>query len=203
MQEYNFNYIDNPFTEEKIDGKVYLMARPNDKHLLIQDNLLTIFNNYFTGKKKKCRAISEQQIYVNENNYVQPDLLIYCKNNNEKKNKTVPLIVIEVLSDSTWKKDMTAKMRKYAELGIEEYWTIDPRSQRISIYKLEKGRYRPEPVEVYNYPLNLADDEFSIVPEIREKEQQEVVKEFAPSFFPDLTIALEDIFDFEALDFVR
>jgi len=199
----NINYIDNPFAEEKIDGKIYLMARPKDKHLFIQDNLLTIFNNHFADKKKKCRAVSEMQLYTDKENYVQPDLLVYCKDNNEKKNRAVPLIVVEVLSDSTWKKDMTAKMRKYAELGIEEYWVIDPRNQRLSIYKLDGGKYGSEPGELYNYPLNLADDEFSIVPEIREKEQQEIIKEFSPWFFPDLVISLEDIFDFDALDFVR
>jgi len=203
MQEaYNINYLDNPFTEEKIDGKIYLMARPNGRHTMIQGNLFEIFNNYFAQKKKKCKAIFEWQLYIDKDNYVQPDLLIYCKSNNEKKNKAVPLIVIEVLSDSTWKKDVTDKMRKYAELGIEEYWIIDPRNQRVSIYKLNDNKYA-EPSEVYGYPFNLDDDDFSPVPEVREKEEQEVIKEFAPPFFPDLTIMLEDVFDFEALDFMQ
>jgi Uma2 family endonuclease len=164
---------------------------------VIQKNLLNIFSNYFSQKKKKCAIFFERQLYIDANNYVQPDLLIYCKDNNDKKNKSIPLIVIEVLSDSTWRKDMTVKMRKYAELGIDEYWIIDPDSQKLSIYKLSSGKY--EVSEAYNHPF---EDGFSMVPELREKEEREIIKEFSPSFFPELMILLADIFDFEALDFV-
>jgi len=195
---YNLNYIDNPFIEERIDGKIYLMARPNNRHATIQENLFEILNRYFASKDKRCRAMFERQLYMNKDNYVQPDLLIYCKDNNEKKNKSVPLIVIEVLSDSTWQKDMTTKMRKYAELGIEEYWIIDPKSQKLSIYGLDGGRY--EVSEAYNQPF---EDDFSHVPEVRAREEQAVAKEFSPSFFPDFVIKLADVFDFETLEFLE
>jgi Uma2 family endonuclease len=200
MQDYSVddvNYIDDPFIEEMIDGKIYLMARPGNKHMLIQSYLNRIFNNYFERKKKKCKAVYEMQLYINDRNYFQPDLMIYCKNNNEKKNKKIPLIVIEVLSDSTWKIDITAKMKKYAELEIEEYWIIDPRNQRLNIYKLDGERY--DLYESYYHPFA---DGFSVVPKIREKEESEIIREFSPAFFPDMTILLADVFNFDDLDII-
>jgi Uma2 family endonuclease len=200
MRDYDIDYIDDPFVEEMIDGKIYLMASPSDEHLMIQDKLLRIFNNYFEQHQKKCMAIFEKQLFINDKNYFQPDLMIYCKNNNEKKNKRIPLIVIEVLSDSTWKKDVTAKMNKYAEMGIEEYWVIDPRNRRITIYKLKKlNDNQYDLYESYYIPF---EDELSPVPIIREKEESEIVREFSPVFFPAITISLEYVFNFEALDFI-
>jgi len=197
MQDYGYNYIDDPVVLEMIDGKVYMMSRPNDRHLIIQRNLSEIFRNHFKQNKKKCTAISEMQLYLDDRNYVQPDLMVYCKTNNEKKNRKVPVIVVEILSDSTWKKDMTVKMKKYAELEIEEYWIIDPPSQRLSIYRLEGGQY-----ELHDTYYNPSEDSFSAVPEIREKQRSELVREFAPPLFPEMTVSLEEVFSLEDLDII-
>jgi len=39
IKQIDYNYIDNLFTKEVIDGKVYLMATPSDEHRLVQKNL--------------------------------------------------------------------------------------------------------------------------------------------------------------------
>jgi len=197
VQDYGYNYIDDPIVLEMIDGKVYMMSRPNDRHLMLEGNIYNIFTNYFRKNKKKCVVIIERQLYLDDSTYVQPDLMVYCKNNNEKKNRKVPVIVVEILSDSTWKKDMTVKMKKYAELEIEEYWIIDPRSKRLSIYKLEGGKY-----ELHDTYYNPSEDSFSVVPEIREKQQSELVREFSPPLFSDMTVSLEEVFSLEDLDII-
>ena len=46
MQEYDVNYLDDPFVEEMIDGKIYLMARPDSRHLIIQRNLSEIVKEF-------------------------------------------------------------------------------------------------------------------------------------------------------------
>jgi len=196
MQDYAID--DNVFSDKRrkeiIDGRIYLMASPSEKHVSIQYNLCSIFNEYFRKGKNKCLAILAKDLYISRTNWLIPDLLIYCKDNNEKKNKKVPLIVVEILSESTWKRDVTVKMKKYAELEIEEYWIIDPDTQRLTIYKLEDGKY--EQSELYNLPLPVEED----VPIKPDDEEVEIIKNFSPAFFPELTVSLEDIFNFENLD---
>ena len=41
------------------------------------------------------------------------------------------MLVIEVLSPSTWRKDTYVKAPVYATLGIHQYWTVDPRRGAI------------------------------------------------------------------------
>ena len=49
----------------------------------------------------------------------------------------VPDFVVEVLSPSTRKKDMTKKLGKYTDAGVREYWLIDPQKGQVIVYDLE------------------------------------------------------------------
>lgn len=56
---------------------------------------------------------------------------------------TVPAFAMEVLSQSTSKRDLNAKPPLYAALGISEYWLFDPFTGRLDGYRLAAGAYRP------------------------------------------------------------
>ena len=59
----------------------------------------------------------------------------------------VPDLVIEMLSDSTSKKDTGSKPHTYAHLGVREYWLFDPKGFELSTpllgHRLHAGLYRP------------------------------------------------------------
>ena len=65
----------------------------------------------------------------------------------------VPELVVEILSPSTATRDLTEKWRLYADLGIAEYWTIDPGGDPepdtpavLRIHRLQpNGRYAQDP----------------------------------------------------------
>lgn len=42
--------------------------------------------------------------------------------------------VLEIISGSTRKKDMTVKLTKYMEAGVKEYWVIDPEKRLLIVY---------------------------------------------------------------------
>jgi Uma2 family endonuclease len=60
---------------------------------------------------------------------------------------TVPLLIIEILSDSTKTKDQTTKKQKYLQLGVPYYWIITKGEnaqegmQGSIFYKLEEDQY--------------------------------------------------------------
>ena len=187
---YNI-YDDWFYKEEKIDGKIYRMARPSDKHESIQSSLIFLFSDYFRGNKKNCRAKYEAQLDIDSgDNYVVPDVMVFCY----EQSKDVPLIVIEVLSKSTLKRDLGVKMEKYAKLGIKEYWVIDCDKYAIDVYLLN-GNKKYEKYDTYVY---YTDNDFSEIPKIREKEKAEVeiIEEFSPVSIPEMKIRLEDVFYF-------
>ncbi|NEP11668.1 MAG: Uma2 family endonuclease [Symploca sp. SIO1A3] len=56
-------------------------------------------------------------------------------------NKPPPLLVVEVVSESTQSADYRAKYSEYSVLEIPEYWIVDPLESKITICQLNEGRY--------------------------------------------------------------
>ena len=48
-----------------------------------------------------------------------------------------PDFVLEVLSDSTRKKDLGVKMSKYLNAGVREIWYIDIKSEKLITYFID------------------------------------------------------------------
>ena len=55
-----------------------------------------------------------------------------------------PLLIAEVVSPGTanQQRDYERKRQQYQELGVAEYWLVDPQQQRVSVLTLEAGSYR-------------------------------------------------------------
>ena len=58
-------------------------------------------------------------------------------------NETPPLLVVEVVSESTKTVDYRAKRSEYSVLDIPEYWIVDPLLDRVTIFTLNEGWYEP------------------------------------------------------------
>lgn len=56
--------------------------------------------------------------------------------------REAPLLVVEVLSPSTRRRDHGEKQQIYAELGVPHYWLVDPMSHAAIVLRLDGGRYR-------------------------------------------------------------
>ncbi len=126
---------------EYIDGEIYLLSSPKSTHQEILGELHGIFYNWFKGKK--CRPMmAPYDITLKRNeeniNIVQPDLMVICDLNENKNEKDyymgVPSLMVEILSQSTRRKDMIKKMDLYMSTGVQEYWIVDPFSKEVHVY---------------------------------------------------------------------
>ena len=186
MNERIENFINRNIKKEKIDGKIYLMATPCIEHREVQYNISNAFNNYFKQNKKRCRAIFDHELYIDDDNAFEPDIKVLCR---ENKNDDIPVIVIEVLSKSTRQRDLGVKMEKYAQLGVKEYWIVTWEASSIDIYLLGENK---------QYKLHKSYVHYTSESELKrldEDELKQIVKEFSPTLFPELIIKLEDVFD--------
>ena len=124
---------------EYIDGEVYLLASPSFDHQNIIVEVINAMYNYFKGKK--CRPLTAPFDVTltadGEKNVVQPDIIVICdtENINEKGRYTgIPTLLVEVLSETTQKKDMLKKLNLYLYGGIKEYWIINPLRKEVYFY---------------------------------------------------------------------
>lgn len=54
-----------------------------------------------------------------------------------------PTLVVEILSDSTAKRDRTEKKDVYARNRVDEYWLVDTDQGEITVFVLQGERYTP------------------------------------------------------------
>lgn len=53
----------------------------------------------------------------------------------------IPRFLVETLSPSTANRDKKVKKEKYASIGVDELWLVDPRGKSVEIYYLENNTY--------------------------------------------------------------
>lgn len=124
---------------ELIDGVIYEMLAPTFIHQRFAFHFAYLVQTYIEKKKGKCiPMVSPVDVKLDCDNrtMVQPDVLILCDRSKIRKwgIEGAPDFVLEVLSESTRKKDLTIKMKKYINAGVKEYWILDPREKRLYTY---------------------------------------------------------------------
>ncbi|PLR75752.1 Uma2 family endonuclease [Bacillus sp. V3-13] len=144
--------LDDNVRYEVIDGRVYNMSpAPTTKHQAVQRELLTEFNIYLRGKQCSVFGSPIDVCFADEDNdikkikeWVEPDLVVVCDKNKiqEKRIVGVPDLIIEILSNSTAKKDKIIKFNRYQRAGVKEYWIVDPSNENIDVYLLENGTFK-------------------------------------------------------------
>ncbi len=126
--------------KELIDGKFYDMATPSLSHQTVLREIGNSLINSLVTKKGKCQVFFAPlavQLDRDDKTMVEPDIMVVCDRDKYFGRKFIfgaPDFIIEILSDSTRKKDMTIKLSKYEKAGVREYWIIDPEKRVILSY---------------------------------------------------------------------
>lgn len=142
--EYLKNELTSEIKHEYIDGIVYAMAGASDNHNRISGN---IFSELKSGLKKQgspCVAYIADMRLKQSSKYYYPDVMVVCSvDNKDKYNKTAPVILVEVLSASTRRKDLTTKRFYYQNIpSLKEYVLIEQDKAEIQVCR-RKDHWQP------------------------------------------------------------
>ncbi len=126
---------------EFINGEVIHHSPAKHKHTLVVGN----FNYILTRHVRKNRAgviTGEKALIKLRRNDFEPDICFFRKEVSDSLRPDtmfypVPDFVVEVLSDSTEKRDRGIKFIDYALNGVKEYWLVNYKKQFIEQYLLE------------------------------------------------------------------
>ena len=146
---------------ELIRGKIFKMSpAPNMKHQRVSGGIFGQIYPFLKGNKCVVFAApfdvrlplpKKLQTKKKIDTVVQPDICVICdikKLDNQGCNGA-PDWVIEILSKSTSKKDLTDKYDIYQESGVKEYWVVRPDEESVTTYILDEagiyqiGRQKP------------------------------------------------------------
>ena len=124
---------------ELIDGVIYDMAPPLSVHQLLSAKIHGYLARYIEKKGGSCIPFFAPigvQLDKDDKTIVEPDILIVCDRNQITRRGIygAPDFVIEILSESTKKKDSYLKLMKYQNAGVREYWLVDPEKKKVIVY---------------------------------------------------------------------
>jgi Uma2 family endonuclease len=124
VEDYLQSELISEIKHEYIDGYVYAMAGTSINHNRIASNLARELGQHL--KNLPCDVfISDFKVYVNRSKFFYPDVVVICNHDNDYYTEK-PLLIVEVLSTSTRRKDRTLKRLAYQSLpSLQEYVLIE------------------------------------------------------------------------------
>jgi Uma2 family endonuclease len=131
---------------EIIGGELYVTPTPTAWHQRVSRRLQRQLEDYFHARGLGEVFDAPVTLLLTNNDIVEPDLLVIAdagQINQRGVIEGVPLLVVEVASPSTARRDRTVKSRRFADLGIVHYWIVDPQDRRVECYALVDGAYEP------------------------------------------------------------
>lgn len=133
------------------DGQIFAMSGGTPNHAFIGSSTVSALRNALKAKGSKCKVSgSELKIHIEKyNSFVYPDAMVICGELEMHGNDSIknPLLIIEVLSDSTEAYDRGKKFRKYISLSsLVEYVLIDQKQPLVHAYsrKVEENTGRKD-----------------------------------------------------------
>ena len=133
---------------EFIAGEIVMHSPAKAKHLIATRNLLGLLDA-FVKKHALGLVLSEKALVALTRNDYEPDVVFFdvaksSRFGDDQMEFPAPDFVVEILSESTERRDRGVKFADYAEHQIREYWIIDCDQQSVEQYLLpnQASEYR-------------------------------------------------------------
>jgi Uma2 family endonuclease len=128
-----------------VNSELYMTPAPNTQH---QRAIRLIYDLSTKNLAKGEFFFSPIDVFLDEKNVFQPDLLLINEENkgkiSERGIEGAPDLIVEVLSPSNAYLDRNIKKDIYFEKGVKEYWIVDLANQTLEIYTLkQKDKRKP------------------------------------------------------------
>jgi Uma2 family endonuclease len=130
---------------ELLDGELVVNPTPVPTHQRISRRLQRQLEDYFHGCSLTEVFNAPLSVILTPHDVFQPDLFVVADPSHVSKRgvEMPPLLVVEILSPSTRRRDRGVKFRRYAELGVQHCWIVDPDRKRLECFRSTDGEFRP------------------------------------------------------------
>ncbi|WP_457601125.1 Uma2 family endonuclease [Hydrogenivirga sp.] len=125
---------------ELIEGVPVALASPKYIHQRIVTRLASIVEPQLE-ECKDCNLVVELDYIVSRDTVFRPDISIVCEEVEDYIRKA-PLMIIEVVSESTAERDEGVKKEFYEQEGVEYYMLVYPEEKLAKVYRNSERGYR-------------------------------------------------------------
>lgn len=143
-QEF-YDLIHEDIKAEFINGEIIMHSPVMKRHWVASMNLSSLMFQYVKVHDLGLVGVEKVMLNFTRNDY-EPDI-VYFRKEIAKEFKEdqllfpAPDLVVEILSESTKKRDRGIKFVDYAAHGVYEYWIVDTSKKYIEQYVLRNGEF--------------------------------------------------------------
>ena len=134
------------FRYEVLEGILVKDPSPNLMHQRISRELELLLVLYFRKVDPKGEIFDAPlDVTFQDITVVQPDILYVAGNQlgimKENRIDGAPTLTVEIMSDSSLRKDRVTKLQIYQKAGVQHYWLVSPRDNTFECFALKEGTY--------------------------------------------------------------
>ncbi|HWP96489.1 MAG TPA: Uma2 family endonuclease [Syntrophomonadaceae bacterium] len=131
---------------EILDGMLIKEPSPNVMHQRVSRRLQRILEDYFWEVDPGGEIFNAPlDVTFHDISVVQPDVFYVSGEQKQIVKDTridgPPVLVVEVLSPSSGRRDRLQKLRIYQRVEVQHYWLVNPQERTLECFSLRDGVY--------------------------------------------------------------
>lgn len=125
---------------ELIRGKLFVTPPPTNEHETIAARLARVLDPY-VEKHGLGMVYRPRAVLRFEGSEAEPDLMVRQPHPTRRgtwDDAPTPILVVEILSPYTRRRDREDKRDYYMDAGVEEYWIVNPERDEIAVIRRDR-----------------------------------------------------------------
>lgn len=121
---------------EVVRGELFVTPPPTDDHETIAARLTRIIDPY-VARHDLGYVYRPKAVIQFEDSQVEPDLMVRARGmpRSAWRELPLPILVVEILSPVTHRRDRGPKRQLYDDARIADYWIVDPDARSVTIIR--------------------------------------------------------------------
>lgn len=144
VDEYFALPEDRSIHDELLDGVYVVTPQPTRRHEMVVSALFAILHSALGPMREFSLFGSHGAVVLGPESVVEPDLFVVPRApaHAHWRDGEMAILVVEVLSHGTARRDRGIKRQLYQQAGVKEYWIVDPDARLVERWR--PGDQRPE-----------------------------------------------------------
>jgi|SRR5579862_365101 len=124
---------------EVVGGELFVTPMPSWRHQFIARDLFRLLDPYVTEHALGSAFDLVTDVIDGERNVVVPDVVVFPFTRDDApasaRDAPRPILVAEVRSPTTWRRDVGPKRDLYVAMDVPEYWIVDPAERAVTVVR--------------------------------------------------------------------
>ncbi len=126
------------------DGYIEVLPMPTDEHQRILLFLYRMLYDFIAAYTSGIVLVAPLRLRLKSGKYREPDVIVLLSQADSRRENQYwngADLVMEIVSPDDPDRDLVTKREEFAQIGIPEYWIVNPKKATITVLRLQGQSY--------------------------------------------------------------